>query len=423
MKYPVHTAPGYTPAAAQADAAEITARCRELAAITDIPGQTTRTFLSEAIRRANARVTGWMTEAGLTVRTDDAGNLRGRLPSHDGPTPVFVIASHLDTVPNAGAFDGVLGVLLGIALAKRFATVNLPFSLEIIGFSEEEGVRFAAPFLGSRAIIGELTGNLLDRKDHSGTTVHQAIQNYGLNPAGIPQARLQDALGYLEFHIEQGPALEDEGLPLGIVETIAGQSRFDFRFTGNANHAGTTPMHLRHDALAAAAEWIVAVERYAKEARAVIATVGRVIASPNAGNVIAGEVRATLDVRSALDTTRAEAVTALLAAAQACAAERGVRVTSAVTLEQSAVAMDRGLITLLEDAVDAIAPPIRRITSGAGHDAMIVAPHMPAAMLFLRTPGGISHHPAESVTVDDVALALRVGERFLQSLAEQEISR
>ncbi len=413
----------FTQADASAAAALAVARCRELALITDVDGETTRTFLSEAMRRVNGKVGEWMGEAGMTVTMDAAGNLRGRLESgHSGSAP-FVIASHLDTVPNAGAYDGILGVMLGIALAKRFASDPLPFPLEVIAFSEEEGVRFATPFLGSRALVGELTKTMLDRSDSNGVTAREAICNYGLDPAKLGEARLRNARGYLEFHIEQGPALESEGLPLGVVETIAGQSRFDLRFTGAANHAGTTPMHLRQDALAAAAAWIVSVEQYARQSSGVVATVGSISASPNAGNVVAGEVHATLDVRSARDVVRNEAVAALLALANSCAAERGVRVTHRSTLEQPAVAMDRSLMRLLEDAVDAIAPPIRRIVSGAGHDAMIVAPHMPAAMLFLRTPSGISHHPDESVAVDDVALALRAGEYFLQSLAERERAR
>ncbi len=224
----------------------------------------------------------------MTVQTDAAGNLRGVLrgggPGEGAP---FVIASHLDTVPNAGAFDGVLGVVLGIGLAEMLGE-SLPFPLEVIAFSEEEGVRFGAPFLGSRALVGALDEALLSREDRDGVSVRRAIEGYGLDVERLPEARLAKARGYLEFHIEQGPVLDSEGLPLGVVEAIAGQSRCAVTFTGSANHAGTTPMHLRHDAVCAAAAWVGEVERAARQDAGIVATVGDVRVSPGAGNVIAG---------------------------------------------------------------------------------------------------------------------------------------
>ncbi len=402
-----------------ADADKIIARCRDLAQITDVPGETTRTFLSPAMHRVNDLVASWMTRAGLQVRVDAAGNLRGLRPSSVPGAKTFVLASHLDTVPNAGAFDGVLGVVIALALIERLKSTALPFHVEVIAFSEEEGVRFGFPFIGSRALVGTLDDALLARADAQGVSVSGAVAAYGLDPAKLPDAVLHNALGYLEFHIEQGPALENEGLPLGVVESIAGQSRYDVVFTGQANHAGTTPMPLRHDAMCAAAEWIVEVERHATNAPGLVATNGSVQTLPGAGNVIAGEVRATLDVRSANDFAREDAVTHLLDFARACGARRGVLVTQTLRMQQAAVPMDRGLLRLLEDAVDSTGTIIRRMTSGAGHDAMIVAPHMPAAMLFLRTPGGLSHHPDEAVLPGDVQLALDAGVAFVHALAQQ----
>jgi allantoate deiminase len=402
------------------DAKEIIGRCRELARITDVPGETTRTYLSPAMRRANELVASWMRASGLVVRTDAAGNLRGKRPAR-GKT--LLLASHLDTVPNAGAFDGVLGVVMALAVVDRMHGIPLPFSLEVIAFSEEEGVRFGAPFLGSRALVGTLDDTLLARTDSGGTSVRDAMRSYGLDDTQLRDAVITDALGYLEFHIEQGPALESEGLPLGVVETIAGQSRYEVIFTGEANHAGTTPMPLRHDAMSAAAEWIVEVERYAKTTRGLVATVGSVQTISGAGNVIAGEVRAALDVRSANDAVIADAVQHLLSHAKACGAARGVAVAATLRMDQAAVPMDRKLLRLLEDAVYSTGAPIRRIVSGAGHDAMIVAPRIPAAMLFLRTPRGLSHHPDETVLPADVQLGLDAGVAFVKALAEQESKR
>ena len=364
-----------------------------------------------------------MTAVGLNTHMDAAGNLCGVKTSSAPCAKTFVLASHLDTVPNAGAFDGVLGVLIALALIERLGGARLPFHLEVVAFSEEEGVRFGAPFIGSRALVGTFDEALLARVDTRGVSVRDAIIAFGLDTAKLPDAVLHDALGYLEFHIEQGPALENEGLPLGVVESIAGQSRYDVVFTGQANHAGTTPMPLRHDAMCAAAEWIIEVERYAGNAPSLVATNGSVSTLPGAGNVIAGEVRVTLDVRSANDLAREDAVAHLLQFAREAGAKRGVRVDSTLRMQQAAVPMDRSLLRLLEDAVDSTGTPIRRMTSGAGHDAMIVASHMPAAMLFLRTPGGLSHHPDEAVLPGDVQLALDAGVAFLNALAQQHASQ
>jgi allantoate deiminase len=245
-------------------AARVIDRCRQIAACTEVPGEITRTFLSPPMHRVHSLLTEWMQAAGMTVRIDAAGNLRGTLPGPTAHSPRLIIGSHLDTVPNAGAFDGILGVVLGVAVVEAARGLNLPFAIEVIGFSEEEGVRFRKPFLGSLAAIGRLDAELLALTDRNGVAIAEAIRIFGLNPSEIPNAALvADSFAYLEFHIEQGPVLESENLPLGIVEAIAGQTRMTFVFAGHANHAGTTPMHLRSDALAAAAAWIGDVEAYA----------------------------------------------------------------------------------------------------------------------------------------------------------------
>ena len=347
----------------------------------------------------------------MRVRIDPAGNLRGVWEASRPDAPRLYIGSHLDTVPHAGAFDGILGVVLGVVLIERLAGRRLPCHIEVVGFSEEEGVRFGMPFIGSRAFIGDPVHD---------ARVDEAIHGYGLDPSRVHEAQAgADALGYLEFHIEQGPALENLGLPLAVVETIAGQSRLSVRFHGQANHAGTTPMHLRRDALAAAAEWIAAVEREARGTEGLVATVGHLDAQPGAVNVIAGHVSASLDVRHSVDAVRTTAVARLLRCAEQIAARRGLAVSWEQRLDQMAVPMDEGLTEILQHAVADSGETVHRMTSGAGHDAMIVARRMPAAMLFLRSPGGISHHPDEALLHDDVAAALKVGMRFLDLLEER----
>jgi allantoate deiminase len=397
----------------------IIARCRQLATCTEVAGETTRLFLSPPMHDVHALLKGWMEAAGMTVKVDAIGNLRGVWPGLTANCPRLLIGSHLDTVPNAGAFDGILGVVLGLAVVEQLGGQHLPFAIEVIGFSEEEGVRFNKPFLGSLALIGKLDAETLARKDRSGITIAEAIRNYGLDPTNLSDALLpEEALAYLEFHIEQGPILESEGASLGIVEALVGQTRMQLTFTGQANHAGTTPMHLRHDAMAAAAEWIVAVEACANAHAGLVATVGKVETSPGAGNVIAGRVTASLDVRHADDQTRQTALSSLVDIANSAAARRGVQVGAQTQLEQSAVPLSPLLTQLLQTATDRAGFPSRRMTSGAGHDAMIVAQRLPSAMLFLRSPGGLSHHPDESVLPQDVEAALATAMEFLTLLRD-----
>lgn len=399
----------------QSAAGEVIARCRTLAAVTEESGYTTRTFLSQAAREVQVRMSAWMEQAGMCVWTDPAGNLHGAYPAVTEGRPVLYIGSHLDTVPRAGAFDGILGVMLGIALIQALEGRKLGFRIEMVGFSEEEGVRFSLPFIGSRAFTGTLDAQTLERSDPGGVTVAEAIRRFGLDPGRMQEAEADpNAIGYLEMHIEQGPVLESLGVPLGVVQSIVGQTRIRARFEGRANHAGTTPMTLRQDALTGAAEWILSVERLAIATEGLVATNGKLQVEPGAGNVIAGACDVSLDVRHASDRARNGAVASLLACARDMANRRKLRFSHEVTLEQPAVPMDEALAARVEAAVRATGLPVHRMNSGAGHDAMVVAARMPAAMLFVRSPGGISHHPGESVLESDVAAALQAGIEFLE---------
>jgi allantoate deiminase len=363
------------------------------------------------MHEVHARLREWMERAAMQVRIDAAGNLRGVYSATRPNAPRLYVGSHLDTVPHAGAFDGILGVVMGVALVEQLRGRRLKFHIEVVGFSEEEGVRFGVPFLGSRAFIGEPLG---DRR------VDEAIAAFGLDPSKTCEAQADPAaLGYLEFHIEQGPVLEDLGLPLAVVDAIVGQSRHEVRFKGQANHAGTTPMRLRRDALAAAAEWITAVEREACATEGLVATVGRLEARPGAVNVIAGSVHAGLDVRHRDDGARRAAVERLLRCAGQIAASREISVAWEEHLDQPAVPMDSNLARILERALADSGHATHRMLSGAGHDAMIVARRMPVAMLFLRSPRGISHHPDEAVLPEDVAAAFSTGARFLELMEAQ----
>src|SRR3984957_18584604 len=395
-------------------AEKVISRCRHLGQFTEEPGQIKRTFLSPAMRDCMQAVQGWMEAAGMQVAIDAAGNLRGRYPGDSNTS--LMIGSHLDTVPNSGAFDGMLGVLMGLALPESLNGERLPFSIDLVGFSEEEGVRFHLPFIGSRALVGRVDADLLATKDADGISIAQALTSFGLDPQKIEDCQVgSDVAGFLEFHIEQGIVLESEDLSLGVVKAIAGQTRAEMTFTGRARHAGTTPMRLRNDAVAGAAEWVIEVERLALDTPGLVATVGDLRTHPGAGNVVAGQLRASLDVRHANDAVRHSAVNNLLDRATSIAQRRGLTVASKMLMDQPAVPMDKGLSALAAEAIGNIGIAPLAMVSGAGHDAMILAERVPSTMIFLRSPGGISHHPDESVRPEDVQNALAAGLAFLRN--------
>jgi len=405
----------------QSKAAEVVARCRQLAQITDVPGETTRLFLSKATRDAHKLLSQWMRTANLNVRTDDAGNLRGSRNGTRPTGPTLLLFSHIDTVPKAGPFDGCLGVVLSIAILELLRDKPLPFSIELIAFSEEEGVRFSWPFWGSRAVVGDISASDLERRDRDGETIASALRDFGLSPSRIPRTcpLPQSTFAALEVHIEQGPVLEHEDQPIGVVDAIIGQTHLEFSFEGKSNHAGTTPMKLRRDALAAAAEWITEVERYASSHKSLVATVGSIQVLPNATNVIPGVVRLTLDIRHKDSRTRHRATNSLIQAALACGMRRAVLVQSATLDEHPSVLMDPTITQKLLEASSLLGAPACILSSGAGHDAMILAPHVPTALLFVRSPDGLSHHPDETVREPDVEAALRTVLTFVERLAHE----
>jgi allantoate deiminase len=389
-------------------AALVLERCDALAECSEEPDRLTRRFATPALRAAGELVAGWMREAGLEVRRDAVGNVIGRRTS-GGPS--LLLGSHLDTVRDAGRYDGMLGVLVALACAEQARG-----AVEVIGFADEEGVRYGTAYLGSAAVAGRFDPAWLRRRDADGVAMADALREFGGDPDAIGEAR-QDPLGYVEVHIEQGPVLEARDLPVGVVDAIGGQTRARVVFSGAPGHAGTVPMELRRDALVAAAEWIVAVEEQGRRIEGAVATVGEVEVAPGASNVIPGRVELSLDVRHGSDDVREAASAALRERASALASARGVEVGWEEVQATSTVACSPELTSALCDAVAAAGHPELRLVSGAGHDAAMMAAVAPVAMLFVRCAGGVSHDPAESVDLADVAAAIDVLDRFLERLA------
>ena len=396
-------------------AAELMTRCDSLARHSEDPNCLTRTFLAPPMKDVHKDVQTWMEAAGMSVRVDAIGNIVGRYAASREDAPVFLIGSHLDTVRNAGKYDGMLGVLLGIAIVKSLEAKPLPFSLDVVGFSEEEGVRFGATYFGSEAITGKFDEKQLDLRDQNGMSMREVITQFGLKPSNIAEAAYDPkrVLGYLEVHIEQGPVLESLDKPVGIAEAIIGQSKLELSFVGRAGHAGTSPMHLRHDALVAAAEFILVVEAYAKKTPELVATVGKCEAKPGASNVIPGETLLSLDIRHKDEKVRADAVVSLLSKAQIIATERRLKLYHKTLVDVPTAWMNKAYTNLLLKGSDA-----PRMVSGAGHDASVMSAFTQTALVFVRSPEGISHNPKESVLVDDVAVALDRVLGFLRDLEQ-----
>jgi hydantoinase/carbamoylase family amidase len=395
-------------------AADALARCATLGEISEEPDHLTRRVATPALARAGDVVAGWMEDAGMTTRRDAVGNVVGRHGAGERP---FVLGSHLDTVPNAGTFDGPLGIVAAIAVVERLAAGGPQPScpVEVVAFADEEGTRFGTSYLGSAAYIGALDPAWLDQVDADGTTLRDAIRASGGDPDVALETSPPELLGYLEVHIEQGPVLEREGLPVGVVTAIAGQTRARIVLTGEAGHAGTLPMDARHDALAAAAEAVLAVERHGRAEPGLVATVGALTLSPNVGNVVPGEVRMLLDLRHADDGVRRRTAEEVRAKVEGIAAARGVDAEWATRYETPAAVLDAMLRGRLADGIRAEGLPVRELVSGAGHDAVVLSRICPAAMLFVRCAGGISHDPRESVSEEDVAVALDVLERAVRA--------
>ncbi len=400
-------------------AATALARCAALDAISASETWLERTHLTPEHRAANTLAGEWMREAGLRVRQDAAGNVCGRREGRTPGLPALLLGSHLDTVPDAGSFDGMLGVVMAIAVAERLRDTDLPFALEVIGFGDEEGARFGKALLGSQAVAGTWDEDWWDLRDRDGITLHQAFLEFGLDPrqVGAAARRPEDLVGYLEAHIEQGPYLEAADASLGYVTTIAGARRFHLAVTGEARHAGGTPYERRRDALAGAAEMIVAVERLARAA-GTIATVGRIEVQPGAVNVIAGRADLSLDLRAATDDERDRSWSEIEGELLRIAEARDLR----LDIVQTHAAPAAVCAPWLRDAVVA---GIRAtgdtepmgLWSRAGHDAMALAAVTDVGMLFLRCHDGISHHPDEGVREIDVARGLDAFEQAVLQVA------
>jgi allantoate deiminase len=386
-------------------AERVMARADELAACTERPGEITRRYGTPALVAARDLLETWMRAAGMSTRVDRVGSLIGTLPGAGGG---IAIGSHFDTVIDAGRYDGMLGILLGIACAEELRERGATAGLTVIAFCDEEGVRFPTAYFASRALLG--VGPPIDPgiTDAEGASLAAAVELAG-NPDAPAGASLPDGVAaYLEPHIEQGPVLDAAGHPLGIVTAITGGTKLAIALTGTAGHAGTVPMNLRHDPLAAAAEIALAAERLARADGEAVATVGELAVSPGAANVIPGRVTMSVDARHPDDARKAGLVAGVRAAVEEVAGRRGIDAEIAVVHDERSVVCDPGLAGQLASAARSIglAPP--SLPSGAGHDAAVMAGALPVAMLFVRCKDGISHNPAESVTTEDVAAAIEV---------------
>jgi allantoate deiminase/N-carbamoyl-L-amino-acid hydrolase len=373
----------------------------------------TCTYLSPAHRAVAAEIRDLLRQAGLAPEIDAVANVVARYPTADPQARTLIVASHYDTVRNAGKYDGRLGLLVALVLVEHLARTGrkLPFHLDVVAFSEEEGVRFASSFIGSSAMAGRFDPALLERRDADGHTLAAAMREAGLDPARIPALarRREELAGYLEVHIEQGPVLLEEGLPVGIVSAIAGSVRNLVTITGAAGHAGTVPMARRHDAAAAAAELVLYVETRCAQAPTLVGTVGQLAVPNGAINIIPGRCELSLDIRAADDATRDAAVADVMAEIARIAAKRGVSIETKEVQRTAAVGCSPRLQSLLADAVAHAGVKPRYLASGAGHDAMVFDGVCDLAMLFVRCGnGGVSHSPREIITAEDADVAARV---------------
>jgi allantoate deiminase len=395
-------------------------RCDALARFSEEPDRLTRRFGTAALRDANMAVAEWIRAAGMSVRQDAIGNLIGRYEADQPGAKTLLLGSHLDSVIDAGRYDGPLGVLVALACVQRLYDQGrrLPCAIELLAFADEEGVRYHTTYLGSQAVAGTLAPATLALTDADGITIAEAMRAFGGNPDRLADARrnADDLLGYCEVHIEQGPVLEARGLPIGVVSAIAGQSRIAAGFTGIAGHAGTVPMDLRQDALCAAAELVLTVEALARDTPGLVATVGQIDAQPGASNVIPGRATLSLDVRHQDDARREQALAQLRERAEQIAAARRIALDWRIMQESRALACDSALTERLAQAVQALGYPLLSLPSGAGHDGVAISALTPITMLFVRCKGGISHNPAESVDEADVGVAIDVLGRFLATI-------
>jgi len=397
-------------------------RLMELAAITDEPGVTTRSFLSPAMAQANRLVGRWMKALGGAVEIDGWGNLIGHFASQAPDAKTLLLGSHLDTVPNAGKFDGPLGVLVALAALESLAErgIPMPFHVDVLGFSDEEGTRFHSAYLGSAALAGVLTEADLELRDARGLTVRETVAEFqGVKKIDLPAPRYlrEQLLGYIEVHLEQGPVLQEKDCALGIVDAIAAQTRLVYLIQGRAGHAGTTPMLRRRDALAGAAEMVLAVEQMGLQMPGLVSTVGQLQVEPGASNVIPTRVRFSVDIRHAERRLADDACVRLAAQAERIAAHRQLLISHETVQHTPGIRCDPRLIAGLEAAAKTTQDVVPHLISGAGHDGVILSQITPIGMLFVRCRDGLSHHPEEHVKLADIGAALSALTRFLEKFA------
>ena len=399
----------------------------ELALVTDEPGRVTRTYLSPAHARSIDLVGGWMRARGMTTTVDAVATLRGRREADIAPetAKTVLIGSHIDTVIDAGKLDGCLGVIAGLLVVEEIEKrgEKLPFAIEILAFGDEEGVRFPTALSSSSAVTGTYRREWLEVRDRKGVSLGEALAAFGCDTSEIEAARIDPAgvLGWLEIHIEQGPVLEHWHMPLGVVTSIAGQSRFTFSLQGVAGHAGTVPMDLRHDALTGLAEIALTVERVGRQGtNGLVATVGRVDVVPGAGNTVPGRVEASLDIRAGADAPRLVAIERIRHEAERIAKRRGLGFELTRHIDVPTCPMDEALQAAFARSVASLDLDVRRLPSGAGHDAMAMARAFPSAMLFIRSKDGISHNPKEWSSPEDIGLGVEALVRTVLDLAKGE---
>ena len=398
---------------------DILAQAEALSKFTEDAPHLTRTYLTPQHRAAGDFIRNLMREARMAADYDALGNVVGRYDASMPGAPDLITGSHMDSVRNAGKYDGLFGILSAIACVKDLAHrgLRLPCNIEVVAFGDEEGVRFGSTLLGSRAMAGSFDAAWLERKDGNGITLRKALADFGCDPDGWPQLdrRGKNVAAYVESHIEQGPVLLDEGLAVGVVTSIAGASRVRVAVTGLAGHAGTVPMDIRRDALTAAAEMILAVEAHCRSNAGLVGTVGKIEAMPGAVNVIPQDVAFTIDLRSGNDAPRIAAIEAVRVTIDAIAKRRRVKLDWEPYFDSQAAPCHPGLQEQLAKAITRKGATVRRLPSGAGHDAMMFPPVCPTAMLFVRCGnGGISHHPDEILAAEDADFATRVLLDFLE---------
>jgi len=382
-------------------------RIDELALISETPNNLTRRFATKEHRQANDLAASWMHDLGMQVSEDAIGNIRGRYEGKVGGSKAILLASHLDTVVDAGMFDGMLGFLSGLACIQVLSEnkIRLPYAIELAGFADEEGVRYQSTFLGSRAMAGSFDYALLDSIDKDGISMRSAIEQFGHDVADLPKAACSqdDFVAYLELHIEQGPILEQRNIPVGVVKAIAGATRMKVSLKGTAGHAGTVPMSLRQDALVAASRCVLAIKNTCTGDDDLVGTVGMLEVSPGAGNVIPGSVEFSVDIRAAHDSVRTSVVDKAIQEMLKITSDSQIEIDIQRTHEAESVHCDAELISKVSAAIEAQGHAVVELSSGAGHDAAAIADIVPVCMIFVRCKGGVSHNPAESVTTADAA--------------------